>query len=242
MAQFTNGKAAGGPVPVLLMVRELGIGGCENDLTKIAKGLDRGRFEPHVGCLHPKGLRVPQLRAAEVPILDLPIRRMFSRSWLIGVRKLARYIRQHRIQLVHTFDAPMDVVAIPVAWACRVPVLVKSHLWYRNIVGHHAVMAVTDRMVDTIVVNSRAVEHDLVERWGVRAAITHLCYNGVDTDTFRPAAAGAPNRDGPITIGTVCALRPEKRVEDLIAAFAKLGNPSMARLLIVGSGPTREAL
>src|SRR5215213_8618457 len=106
MAQFTNCRMADGPIPVLLMVRELGIGGCENDLTKIATGLDRGRFEPHVGCLHPNGLRLPQLRAAGVPILDLPVRGMFSRSWLSGAKKLAGYIRAHRIQLVHTFDAP----------------------------------------------------------------------------------------------------------------------------------------
>ena len=226
------------------MVRELGIGGCEADLTKIAKGLDRRRFEPHVGCFRPEGIRQAEIRAAGVPILHLPVRGLRSPTWVSGAWRLARYIRRHRIRVVHSFDAPMDIFAMPVAWACRVPAAVKSHLWYRDIVPHHRIMAMTDRLADGIIVNSNAVRRDLATRWAVPDERMHLCYNGVETNIFNPGAndlRSEPQRE--IVVGAVCALRPEKRLDTLIAAFAALDRSAYAlKLLIVGSGPMLESL
>jgi glycosyltransferase involved in cell wall biosynthesis len=225
------------------MVRELGIGGCENDLTKIALGLDRRRFEPHVGCLHPQGIRLAQLESAGVPILQLPVRSLVSASWLTGSRILRRYIANHKIALVHTFDAAMDVVAVPAAWSSRASIVVKSHLWHRAMFprGHRILMTLTDRLVDAIVVNSLAARRELVEQYGVAESRTYLSYNGVDTSTFFPASER--DADAPVTIGTVCALRAEKRVDLLLDAFARLRNEGIdARLVVVGSGPMGEAL
>ena len=244
-AQQTNGAPARRPVSVLLMVRELDIGGCENDLTKVAVGIDRTKFEPHVGCLYARGIRVPQLQAANVPILELPVRGLFSPSWIAGAKILRRYIREHRIQLLHTFDAPMDTVAIPVAWTARVPVLIKSHLWYRHAISRaqQLYVSATDRLVDAIVVNSRAVQRDLIEHYGVLEARTYLCYNGVDTATFHPASRAERSSNQPLTIGTVCALRPEKRLDVLFRAFARAREAGLkARLLVIGSGPMSEPL
>ena len=42
-------------------------------------------------------------------------------------------------------------------------------------------------------------------------------------------------------IGTVCALRPEKGVDTLIRAFAKMQSPNTA-LVLVGSGPEEPKL
>lgn len=225
------------------MVRELGIGGCENDLTKIAIGLDRRRFEPHVGCLHPRGIRLGQLEAAGIPILQMPVRSLISGSWITGSRVLRQYIADHRIALVHTFDAAMDVVAVPAAWSSRASVVVKSHLWHRAMFprGHRILMTLTDRLVDRIVVNSLAARRELVTDYGVAEARTYLSYNGVDTSVFFPASERGTGT--PVTIGTVCALREEKRVDLLLDAFARLrGEGVDARLIVVGSGPMGDAL
>ena len=245
MSHDAEGTGAPRPVPILLMVRELDIGGCENDLTKLAVGIDRTRFEPHVGCLFARGIRLPQLQSAKVPILELPVRGLLSASWLTGGRMLRRYIRDNRIQLVHTFDAPMDLVAIPVAWAARVPVLVKSHLWYRSALPRREqlCLAATDHLVDAIVVNSRAVQRELVEHHHVPDGRTHLCYNGVDTVAFHPEGHTDQSRPATLTIGTVCALRAEKRLDVLFRAFARARSTGLnARLVVVGSGPMAEPL
>ena len=87
-------------------------------------------------------------------------------------------------------------------------------------------------------VNCEYIRRHLIEDEGVDADRIHLCYNGLDPEVFafrdRQPIAGAP-----VVIGCVCALRPEKNVEILIDAFAKV---SGCRLIIVGSGPSEANL
>jgi L-malate glycosyltransferase len=236
------------PVPVLLMVAELGIGGCERDLTKIALGLDRRRFEPHIACLSPEGLRSRELRAAGVPILALPTRSLVSRSALAGAKLLAQYVRRHRIQIAHAYDGRMDIIALPVCWLSGVPTIIKSHLWYRTMTQdpYQFLHLISDRMVDAIVTNSEAVRQDLIQKYRVSARKTFLCYNGVDTKIFSPHS-GEPRvaviQDASLVIGCVCAIRPEKRLDLLMKAFLRVRPlcPDM-KLLLVGSGPFKPEI
>jgi len=73
--------------------------------------------------------------------------------------------------------------------------------------------------------------------WRVKAERVSLIPNGVDLERF--SAAGCAQ--GPVTIGTVAALRREKRIDRLIDCFAAMSDTS-TRLLIVGDGPERAAL
>jgi len=72
-----------------------------------------------------------------------------------------------------------------------------------------------------------------------------LCYNGVDTAQFYPEAALKPEpvANASLVIGSVCVLRPEKALDLLLEAFARVRHlkPSM-KLLIVGSGPELPSL
>jgi L-malate glycosyltransferase len=237
----------GRPVPILLLVRELGIGGCERDLAKIAKEIDRERFEPHVCALYPEGVRLPELQAAGVPVFHLPVRSLLSFSLLSHARLFGRYVFDRNIQLIHCFDFPTEILAIPFGRYFKVPVLIKSNLWYRNMVPgkYRALLSATDRLSDAIIVNSRAVRNDLVDNYGISPERLHLCYNGVESTVFYPdpvRAAGGPD-GASLIIGAVCALRPEKRLDWLLEAFAivRRSHPGV-RLLIVGSGPVREQL
>ncbi len=236
----------GRPTPILLMVRELGIGGCENDLTKIAKGLDRMRFEPHVACFRAEGIRRSELDAAGVPILPLNLRSYKSMSAWSSVRALGRYVREHDIALIHAFDAPTEWFGIPVGRLYGVPVLVKSSLWERGAYsrGHRTASWLTDRIADAVVVNSRMVREDLIRKHSVPADRIHLNYNGVDPHRFHPVSRGVnASPANEIVIGTVCALRPEKRIDLLLEAFARVhAMHGMTRLLIGGSGPMRDQL
>lgn len=230
------------PVPVLLLVRELGIGGCERDLTKLAIELDRSRFEPHVGCLISEGMRTAELREHGIPVVQFDMPKLFSSAALRAGRQMGRYLKEHRIQVVQAFDAPMDVWGVPVAWAYRTPVVISSSLFSRALVPVHdrVLMRVTDHMADKIVVNSDAVGCELRETLGVRPERIFLSYNGVQTGKFTP---GARKRDGTVTIGAVCALRREKRMDLLVEAFARVHRDHpQARLFIVGSGVEQPRL
>ena len=85
---------------------------------------------------------------------------------------------------------------------------------------------------------SRVLEAAFTGPWRVPAPRVHLIPNGVDVTRF-DLPARAPR--SPLTIGTVAALRAEKRLDRLIGAFRRAALPD-ARLLIVGDGPERAAL
>ena len=224
------------------MARELGLGGTERQLTEIALSLDRDRFEPHVGCFTGGGFRQSDLHEAGVPILELGVRSLVSLSALSGARRMAAYLSRHQISLVHAFDVPLDLFAVPVARCCRTPVVLSSQRAHRSLTpgATRHLLRVMDRIVDGIVVNSRAVARELAEDDGVPPSMLRLAYNGLDTRVFRPGGerADVPWAGTPTVIGTVCALRPEKGLAILMEAFqmVKANRPGV-KLLIVGSGP-----
>ena len=233
--------------PVMLMARELGLGGSERQLAEIALALDRDRFEPHVGCFTDVGFRAHDLREAGVPILELGVRSLVSQSALAGAWRMGRYLKRHGIRLVHAFDVPLDLFAVPVARFFQTPVVLASQRAHRSLTpgATRQLLRLTDRMVDGIVVNSRSVAGELAAEDGVPASMIRLAYNGVDTGLFRREGPRAPLpwTDASVVIGIICALRPEKGLLTLVEAFEGLrARDHRVKLLIVGSGPMLSQL
>lgn len=229
--------------PVLLLVRELHLGGCERDLTRLAIHLDRQRFTPHVGCFHEEGVCLPPLREAGVPIVRFPVTSFRNWSAIQGALQLRRYVREHGIRLVHAFDVPMCAWGVPAAAWAGVPVILSSQLSFRDprlaAAAQHRLLRWGDRLATHFFVNSQAVLEHMVRDEGIPPEKLFLAHNGVDTDLFH--AAGRQEQAGQVVVGALCALRPEKQLEQLIAAFAQIRDTA-AQLLIVGSGREEERL
>jgi glycosyltransferase involved in cell wall biosynthesis len=228
------------PWPVLLFVRELDIGGIERDVVKLACNLDRKLFEPHVGCFIASGLRYRELRDAGIPILELPIRSFRSLSTFRAAATFREYIRRHGIRLVHSYDPPTMIFAVPLARLCRIPFVISSQLGHRDFYNHRWLLRTTDHMVDRIHVNCEAMRRHMIDDESVHPDRLYLCYNGVDTTVFFPAQHSKPAAlaGADLVIGIVCALRPEKRVDLLLEAFTRVRHlrPRL-KVLILGSGP-----
>ena len=229
------------PTSVLLMVRSLEHGGCERDATKLAVGLDRSRFLPHVGVFRPGGIREAELRAAGVPIVHFPVESFISSSAFRAARQLGHYVRQNNIQIVHAFDVPTDLFAAPAARWQRVPVVITAQLSYRIMYDRFGriMLPLMDWLSDAIVVNSRAVADSLRRAVGFPKKKIYVCHNGVDTAQFYPARQRPPAlKDASVVVGSVCVMRAEKRMDWVVRAFANVRqvDPYM-RLLLVGSGP-----
>jgi glycosyltransferase involved in cell wall biosynthesis len=234
------------PISVLLVVRELSLGGIERDVTKLALGFPREQFIPYVATYKPMGPRYEELTAAGVPILHLDLNSIASAKALRAAANLRRLIREKQIQLLHAFDASA-AFAVPIARLLRVPVVLSSMLGSRSLLDTKTQkqLAFTDRLVDAVVVNCEAMRAHLVDEWEVSSDKIELCYNGVDTREFFPDATGKlpEYADASIVIGAVCVLRPEKNLELLQEAFAKVRHFSAnPKLLIVGSGPELDKL
>lgn len=228
--------------PVLLMVRELGIGGSERQTVETALFLPRDRFSPHVGCFRPDGLRRRDLDMAGIPVLHLPVYSFKSPAAIAAARQLTTYIRSHNIQIVHSFDAPLNVFAVPVARLAGTPAVISSQRANRDLVppSTRLLLRATDRLADAIVVNCQEMRRHLLDDEHVNEEKIRLCYNAVDTEHYRRRTENCSRREG-VVIGTVCALRPEKGLDILIRAFASTKSPA-AQLLIVGSGPEEPSL
>jgi len=229
-------------VPVLMLVRALGLGGTERQLTELAKHLDPLRFRAHVGCFHSDGMRGDELRQAGVPVVRFPVRSFASPSAVYGAFALRKYLQKNRIRVVHAFDVPMNLFAVPAARFFGTEVVVASQRAYRDLVGpaYRLLLSLCDRLAATTIVNCRAIEEHLVNDYHVRRDKIQLCYNGIDIAEFSPDGR---SRRNPIVIGGVYALRPEKSIETLIDAFAlvRAGRPQI-RLHITGSGSAEKSL
>ena len=234
------------PTPVMLTVRELNHGGIERDVTKIALQLNRKEFQPHVAAYHAAGMRFDELRQEGVPVLHLPITSLQSPTAFSAAMRLRNYIRHHGIRLLHSWD-PTAVFAVPLARTLRVPVVLSSILGSRDLLDPRTRRLVrwTDRMVDTVVVNCEAMRRHMIDDEHFSSERIELCYNGVDTRQFYPAPTPkpAPVASAPFVIGAVCVLRPEKALDLLQEAFARVRRfkPGM-KLLLVGSGPELSRL
>ena len=228
------------PVPIVLVVRELGSGGIERDVAKLALGIDKNRFTVYVAAYQTDGVRADELRAAGVPLMHLDVPNLKSWRALRSAAKFSRFLHRNRIRLVHAWDAS-GVFVVPLARLNRVPVALLSTLGYRDLLDARTQkqFRFTDRFVDAIVVNCEAMRKHLMSDYSIAPERIELCRNGVNTSEFYAADTPKPEpvAGAPLVVGAVSVLRIEKNLGLLQEAFAKGGLPSGSKLLLVGSGP-----
>jgi glycosyltransferase involved in cell wall biosynthesis len=235
------------PWPVLLMARALEGGGSERQLREVAKALDRSRFQPHAGCFRPEGAGRRELEAAGVPVIHFPVYSFLSPQAMSGALQLMRYVRRHQIRLIHTFDYPTTVFAVPAGRFLTSAAVLSSQRSHRDLIprSYRRLVRMTDHLVDGMVVNCDFVRRHLEQEERVPAARIQLCYNGIDLEAFGAGEAPRPPELPPdsFVIGVLCALRPEKGLPTLLQAFARVRHLRAAmKLAIVGDGPMLESL
>jgi len=97
----------------------------------------------------------------------------------------------------------------------------------------------------TVVLPSRTLVKMATQSWRIAAKRIIYLPNGIPCARFQRSSASESTVDfrgeGPV-IGTVAALRKEKALDRMIHAFCELRRVQPARLVIVGSGPERDAL
>lgn len=235
------------PIPILLLVQSLGQGGCERDAAKLAVSLDRRLFSPHVGVLRTGGFRLLEVQQAGIPVVHFPVSSFMKPSVVAAARHFGHYISEHAIQLVHAFDVPTDIFAGLSSLFFRVPQLVTAQLSYRDLVvaRERLLLRATDHFSKVVVVNSKAVGKSLERDYKLPSEKIFLCYNGINSEEFHPADHARPDilADASVVVGSVCVMRPEKRMDWLIRSFAEsCARDDYARLILVGNGPETPRL
>jgi L-malate glycosyltransferase len=233
-------------IPIVLASLFLEAGGSETQLRQTALALDRKRFDVHVVFFRPNEARQNELLAAGLHTRYWPLNSLTSGGTVKIALELRSYLRKHRIRLLHAFDNPSSIFAIPVARAAGVPVILSSqrghpHLYRRAL---HRLQRLGEIFADGIVVNAEALRQHLIQEEHIPPERIRFCPNGLDTERFPfPATRQYPPElaSARAVMGCISALRPEKHLPFLVDAFALMrrDRPGL-KLLFVGSDHKRD--
>jgi glycosyltransferase involved in cell wall biosynthesis len=234
---------------VLMLVDSLydGTGGAERFAVGLATALPSDRYELSLCTTRSaEGSLVETLDAAGVSHFALGRRGRFD---VLRFSRLARFLRRQRVDVLHCHKFGSNVWGTLIGRAARVPVVIAhEHTWsyegqpLRRLLDGRLV----GRLADRFVAVSNEDRRRMIEVEGVRPERAITIPTG-----YVPRATGAGGNlraelgmelDTPV-VGTIAQLRPQKALDVLITAFARLpADLAAARLVIVGDGPVRPAL
>ena len=231
-------------------------GGSERQAVALTKMLrDEDSCEVFAVTLNNEGVLRADMEAAgfaEIP--EFPLTSFYDANFVRQVRRCAKYLRDNKIDVVHTHDFYTNVFGMAAATLAGVKVRVASK---RETGGMRSnaqkfVEKIAFGRAGAIVVNANAVRDHLVEQ-GIRAEKINVIYNGIDlgrfpqTDINRNAIRDyfviAAN-DQARFVTLVANLRHEVKNIPMLLRTAKTvvaGNAN-AHFIIAGEGPLETEL
>ena len=153
-------------------------------------------------------------------------------------------------QIIHAEEEPDSLSALQIAWARRLfapSARLLLHTWQNiNRPKSAAVRWVMDRTLaaaDLVFCANQQAAAILRQR-GFARPLPNIPAVGVDTEVFVPCPAQQPKAAKKPVIGYVGRFVPEKSIDTLLHAFAKLCQTDtlQTRLRLIGDGPERENL
>lgn len=241
---------------ILYPVNELKIGGAEQQLLELVRGIDKTRFRPVVAPIYPGGALDPEFRVIPgAKLMHLHRRGKYDPSPLW---RIANLVRRENVAIIQPFLSPatfyslvstLGIGGLATVVTERCGVRANRGLGYRT---YRTLEDWLSRSASAIVPNSHAGRELLLAR-GLPAEKIRVIYNGINQQRLAPdpsavvgvreelAAAG----DGPV-VGILASLTAPKGHDTLLRAVARLaeGAPgeSGVRLAVVGDGPRRAEL
>lgn len=208
-----------------------------------ARGIDN-----RILCMD--GPYVPKLRERGIPVetVDLP-RGMDPLRLQRSLIRIAGYLREQHVDVVHTHCSVPGAVGRVAAWLAGVPVIIHTVHGFHFREDQPSVIRISSLLVeqalgkitDTLLTQSHG-DLELAERHGIgRPGHRGRIGNGIDLARFKPGPART-NADVPVI---VCAARfePVKNHALLFDAVERLNARGRAFVLrLVGTGPLEPSL
>jgi len=230
------------PRRVFLMLNSFETGGSERQFVSLAKSLDADRFSLSLGCIQTKG----PLRNlfGDVPRFKLGGSVYGWKSWHSRWR-LARHLRQKKIQVAHAFDFYTNLTLVPAAFAARVPVIIGSQRQLGDLLtpAQRKLQRAAFQMCDVVVCNSRAAAERLMSE-GLPERKLRVIGNALAPEVFGHAEPLIPKRTGTLRVGMIARMNSEtKQHRAFLKTATKLSTifPDI-EFVLVGDGPLRAEL
>lgn len=216
-------------VNVLLLISSLEYGGAERQVIELYRNLDRRRFEPTLCCLSGQ---VPLAKLLPDEGRELEI---IEKSWkydITVVTRLARLMRDRRIDLVHTFLFDADFSARLAAPLAGWPVVLNSerNAQYRRPLIKMIGFRITRPLATGFVANSNAGKQFTEQSLRLPPNRVFVVRNGVRTDIFHP------DQEARAWVRTELGIEPNQPLIGMIASFKPQKNHrcflAMAKLVL----------
>lgn len=178
---------------ILQLINSFHQGGSERQAVQLARLLaGSNRHRLRVACLERRGVLLDealQLGLPEIP--EYPLTSFYDANAVRQLRRFAAYLREHRVEVVHTHDFYTNVFGMAAATLARVPVRIASR---RETSGMRSraqkkIERSVYRLAHTIVANAEAVRRVLIDE-GVSDEKIFTVYNGLDLERLTPKADG----------------------------------------------------
>jgi glycosyltransferase involved in cell wall biosynthesis len=242
-APTTRDTPARRPVRVCFMIDRLAPAGTESQLVALIRRLDRTRVQPFLCLLDGVGPASQALEPADCPVLRLGVERFVRPAALAAAWRLVRFLRRERIDVLQVYFPDSTFLGVPAAVLAGVPYVLRTrnNTGYSQTPSRRRVGRLLNRFVTLTIANCEACRRSLLADEGPAPGSVVVLENGVDLDRF--PNPGAANPDGTRRVGAVANLRPEKRIDLLADAAARLvaGRPDVV-FEVAGEGTCRAAL
>jgi glycosyltransferase involved in cell wall biosynthesis len=227
---------------VVHIVEDLSIGGLENIVATIVRGLDRRQFDVEVWCLTAGGEIADALTQAGIPVVIMGMRRRRSLGFFLG---LCRRLKTLHIDIAHTHGPTANSLARLAAIVTGVPVVIahlhSTYTWYSR--KQRLIERILSYYTDRIICCSWAVAEFAMLTEGIDPRRLAVIYNGVDIQAYALPASSAAGHQGK-TIGCVASFVPHKGHAFLLEAARTVieeYGPGV-RFVLVGRGALENAL
>jgi glycosyltransferase involved in cell wall biosynthesis len=174
---------------VLQLIGSFNQGGSERQAVQLAKLLHAdGTYNLHVAALAKEGVLLDEIEELGLPeIAEFALTSFYDANMLRQVRACAKYLREHKIDLIHTHDFYTNIFGMLAARLAGTKARVASK---RETDG---MRSVTQKAMEknayifahAIVVNAAAIRAHLIDR-GVRENKITVIHNGLDLARLAP--------------------------------------------------------
>jgi glycosyltransferase involved in cell wall biosynthesis len=240
-------------IKVMFIVNRLGIGGAEQQLLELVRGINKKRFKPFVVTLYPGGPLDDEIsRIPDVEIISVNRKGKYDFSVLL---KIIALLRQEKIDIIQPFLTPATFYGLLAAIIKRTPVKIVTErcgVRLKATIGNKLYRKIEDlltRFADWAVPNSEAGRRFLVDR-GINPAHIKVIYNGINLERLTPDQnniAQIRNQMGLSPNGTIVGITASLTPAKDHATFLQMakiihGVMPQTRFALLGEGPLRSSL
>lgn len=231
-------------------------GGTERQAVALTSSLyQAGTLDVFAATLNKEGVLLEEFKRfglEEIP--EFPLTSFYNTNFVRRVRRCAAFLRENKIDVVHTHDFYTNIFGMAAATLARTPVKIASKRETAGMrtSGQDFMEKLAFARADAIVVNSAAV-CEYLEKRGIASAKIEVIHNGIEPDRFSVESAkrhelcrnfGLPDDDRIKFVTMVANLRHGVKNVPMLLRVARLvveAHPHV-HFVIAGEGPLEAEL